>query len=294
MNVTVLSLVATALALFSSAVALAGWQRARLRLHALSGNNDAERPVIWRTLIAPFAALLKPTGKDRDELIIQLTQAGRGGVAGIARFTQEKAVGLLVGPLLGLGAMTLFEETLGKMLCVLIGVAAGVILPRRRLEGQIHERKTEIASALPSAVDLLMTTVDAGLSIEQAISRTAKELSRSAPALAAELSITGSECEAGVGLGEALQRLARRVEVEDVSALCGVLSQAHALGAPVVKTLAEYSDNARKLRIANLEEQAGKLVTKLTMPLAIFLLPSAIIVMLGPAFLQLFEVLASS
>jgi tight adherence protein C len=132
-----------------------------------------------------------------------------------------------------------------------------------------------------------MTSVDAGLSVEQAMSRVAKELSRAAPVLSAELSMASSEVEAGVPLTEALRRLARRVELDDLSGLCSVISQAHELGAPIVETLADYADQSRKLRMAMLEERAGKLVTKLIFPLALCLLPAALAAILAPSAIQL-------
>jgi tight adherence protein C len=165
----------------------------------------------------------------------------------------------------------------------------GLIFPKLRLSSKADERREAINRALPSAIDLLMTCVDAGLSVEQAMSRTAKEYSRSSPILAEEFSIAANECEAGVALTEALRRLARRVDLEDMSGLCSIISQAHELGAPIVDTLADYADSSRKLRMATLEERAGKLATKLIFPLALFLLPSAMVAILGPAAIQLMQ-----
>jgi tight adherence protein C len=65
-----------------------------------------------------------------------------------------------------------------------------------------------------------------------------------------------------------------------------VITQSYELGSPIVQTLAEYADAARRERMAMLEERAGKLAVKLIFPLAVFLLPSALVSMLGPAAIQ--------
>jgi tight adherence protein C len=162
--------------------------------------------------------------------------------------------------------------------------AIGYVVPGRLVDSKANERRAAISIALPSAVDLLMTCVDAGLSIEQAIHRVASEFARSSPELAEEFAITSSECEAGVPLTEALRRMSHRIVLDDVTGLCAVISQANELGAPIVETLSEYADSARKLRMAKLEEWAGKLAMKMLFPTALFLLPALLVVMIGPAF----------
>lgn len=243
----------------------------------------------WRSFLSPVATRLRPQGEALDQVLSLLQQAGKDAAA-LDRFLEDRALGLLLGVGGSAAAALLLDDEVGLVLGLAL-LAGGVILPKRRLETAASERRSAIAASLPSAVDLLMTSVDAGLSIEQAISRVGKELDGSWPVLARELSLTAKECEASVPLGEALRRLARRVELEDLSALCGVISQAHELGAPIVRTLAEYTDTTRKLRMAQLEEHAGKLATKLTLPLAVFLLPAALVFMLGAAGIQLLKVL---
>jgi len=73
--------------------------------------------------------------------------------------------------------------------------------------------------------------------------------------------------------------------------MCGVIAQAHGLGAPIGDTLREFAAASRRARTSMLEERAGKLAAQLTLPLATCLLPSALLVILGPAVLQLVRAL---
>jgi tight adherence protein C len=124
------------------------------------------------------------------------------------------------------------------------------------------------------------------LPLDQAIERVGVEM-KSAPLLAEELRLTAAEYQAGVPLGQALQRMGARVRLDDLAAMCSMLAQAAALGAPIAQTLAEYALASRRHRMAFLEERAGQAATRLTLPVALFLLPAAMLIVLGPALLNL-------
>jgi tight adherence protein C len=249
-----------------------------------------ERKSVWRILVGPLARRMRPTKNDLDKLVSELLHAGRQGREEIDTYLEEKVLSLFLGLFFGIALGALLGGQLG-LLVFLVGLAAGVVLPGKLLSRAAQARRDAVSATLPVAIDLLMTSIDAGLSVEQGMARVARELSRSAPVLSEELGIASNECEAGVPLTESLRRLARRVELDDLSGLCSVIAQAHELGAPIVETLADYAESSRKLRMALLEERAGKLVTKLIFPLALFLLPAALIAILGPAAIQLIRTL---
>jgi tight adherence protein C len=220
----------------------------------------------------------------------RLQYAGLHGGVAIDRFLETKVISLLVGVGAGFALVGLVGGSGGLFLMALASVI-GIVYPGVSVDGVATKRRDEISANLPGAIDLLMTCVDAGLSIEQAIGRVSREIARSSPVLAMELGITASECEAGVPLAEALRRLARRCDVDDLSGLCIVITQSYELGSPIVQTLAEYAEAARRERMATLEERAGKLSVKLILPLALFLLPAALIAMLGPFGIQVIRAL---
>jgi tight adherence protein C len=274
---------ATGLALGGATLSALAWRRARARELEAAGQTDPRLASIWRAIVRPLAYLLMPKQpRDRAPMIARLQHAGRSGEKELPFFLEEKVAGLLIGSAVGAALFFLIGYPFGALLAAACAVG-GIVAPGMRLDMAASDRRALIGAALPNAIDLLMTCVDAGLSIEQAIQRVAREFARSSPALAEEFSLTANECEAGVSLTEALRRMARRIEHDDMSGLCSVVSQAHELGAPIVATLADYADSARKLRMAKLEEWAGKLAMKLIFPVAVFLLPAALVVMLGPA-----------
>lgn len=276
---------ATALSLAGMGVALLGWRRLRLRQLAAAGVEDTRLASPWRALCRPMAIVMAPRGRDRVRTLARLTHAGRSGEGELERFAEEKLLGLVLGVGAGLGLLALLPGKPGLLL-MLTCFALGLILPSRLVEIKIRERRDSVAVALPGAIDLLMTCVDAGLSMEQAIARVGREMSRASPVLAEEFAITANETEAGVNLSEALRRLSRRIDCDDLVGLCSIISQSYELGAPIVATLAGHAAAARKLRMAKLEEWAGKLAMKLIFPVALFLLPAAMVVMIGPAFAQ--------
>jgi tight adherence protein C len=292
MNPNLLALIAFLLAASGLAFGWLAWRRVRVP-QAPAGAapaDDVSPSSLWRALVAPLARLIRPRGRDLDKLIARLQVAGIHGKNGIDRFLEEKVLALLLAAAIGFGLFALVPGSTGLFL-MLATIAGGIVLPGVSVDGKATKRRDEVSAGLPAAIDLLMTCVDAGLSIEQAISRVAREISRSSAVLAAELGITASECEAGVPLAEALRRLARRVDVDDLTGLCIVITQSYELGSPIVQTLAEYADAARKERMALLEERAGKLAVKLILPLALFLLPASLVSMLGPAGIQVIRAL---
>jgi len=189
----------------------------------------------------------------------------------------------------GFGAMALLSGLAG-LLGFLTAILVGLVASDRILASRTSDRQSAVGRGLPGAVDLLVTCLDAGLALEQSIARVAADLAHAEPILAEELRTTASELEAGVSLADALRRLSRRVGLDELAAMCGVLAQASALGAPIAQTLREYAIASRRQRIAWLEERAGTLSTRLTLPLALCLLPAALLIILGPAAVQLMKV----
>lgn len=284
MNSMTLDLLALAASLAGGAIGFLGWRRAR----GVAPTSDSETPPgLLRAFVGPFASRLRPTSQaDLDALVTRLLRAGRRGRNEVDRFLEEKVIALFFGLGGGLVLAALVGGG-GGFLLMMLAILAGLFGPDKLLDARAASRRDAVAAGLPGAVDLLVTCLDAGLSLEQAVGRVAKDLAHASPTLAEELDLTAKEFDAGVSLPDALRRLARRVGLDDLSAMCGVVAQAHALGAPIAHTLREYAVASRRQRMAILEERAGKLATQLTIPLALFLLPAAMLMILGPAALQL-------
>lgn len=287
MDAQALNFVAAGASASASAVAFVAYRRAS----AAASSGDTVRVGLLRRLVSPLATQLRPTNQTELEVLTtQLLAAGRRGEDAVDRYCEERVLAMLAGMTLALVGAIVIGGVMG-FLVALVAALVGISGPGKRVALQASDRRDRIAQTLPPAVDLLTTCIEAGLSLEQALARVARELELSAPTLAEELMTTAKELDAGVALPDALRRLARRVGLDDLSALCGVIAQAHGLGAPIGNTLREYAQASRKQRMSLLEERAGKLAAQLTLPLATCLLPAAMAIILGPAIVELVQAL---
>jgi len=171
----------------------------------------------------------------------------------------------------------------------LVAIGLGFLLPDFWLGNRISSRQTRIRLGLPDVLDLLVICVEAGLSMDQAVARTAEELSLAHPAICDELAIVVLEQRAGCPRADAWRHLAERTNVENVRNLVSVLIQSEKFGTSIAKTLRVHSDTLRTQRRQRVEEQAAKTTVKLVFPLVFFIFPSLFLVTLGPAAISVME-----
>ena len=198
-----------------------------------------------------------------------------------------------------LGARVLFAG-LGFLLIVLIsgfanwplllGITAfGFFIPRFILKRMIRDRQMRIRLGLPDAIDLTVICVDAGLALDHAMKRVGDDLEHAHPDLSDELRLVNLEMRAGKPRAEALRNLVSRTGVDDIKSLVGTLVQTDRFGTSISQALRVHSDSLRTERRQRAEEQAAKTTIKMVPPLVLFVLPSIIIVSLGPALIQLYR-----
>lgn len=147
-----------------------------------------------------------------------------------------------------------------------------------------YVRKTEIQNRklFPDFMDMLIVCVDAGLSIEAAIDRVAREFITTKPVFGTHLAIISLEVRAGRPLHEALTNFAFRVRLEEARTLSTLFRQSQELGASVVRTLRTYSKEMRQMRLLRAEEKANALPIKMLFPMAAFLFPVNLIIVIVP------------
>jgi len=165
----------------------------------------------------------------------------------------------------------------------------GFLAPDFWLGSRIAARQKQIRLGLPDALDFLVICIEAGLSMDQATSRTAEELRLGRPALADELDIVVLEQRAGRLRSDAWRQLAERTDVDSVRILVSVLVQSEQLGTSVARTLRVHSETLRTQRRQQVEEQAAKTSVKLVFPLVFFIFPSLFVVTLGPEAIVMAE-----
>jgi tight adherence protein C len=165
----------------------------------------------------------------------------------------------------------------------------GYVLPAFWLSRATSKRKTTIVKEMPDALDLLVVCVEAGMGLDQAINRVSEELKVSAPVICSEFRTLNLELRAGLKRADSLKNLAMRIGLSDVDSLVALLIQADLFGTSVTQTLRVYSDTLRTKRYQRAEEKAAKLPVTILIPLILFIFPALLIVIVGPAAMQLMD-----
>jgi tight adherence protein C len=242
-------------------------------------------------LLKPFSALAKPTKSDElSRARVNMIRAGLRGENALEIFMGLK---LFLAPVLTIAFLQL-NSSMGSPLqfpvdvVVAIWVCAFVFFaPNAWLNGKIKERQQALERALPDAMDLLVTCVEAGLGLDAAMSRVSQEMMLSSPVLAEELNQTFLEVQAGVPRADSFRRLADRTGVEDLRSLAAMLIQTDIFGTSVARALRIHSDGMRVKRMQQAEEKAAMVSVKMTVPLVLCILPSLIAVVMGPAIVMI-------
>jgi tight adherence protein C len=183
------------------------------------------------------------------------------------------------------------DNNVMRIMMIISGCAAGWILPGFFLEKRIAKRQEIIRLSLPDALDLLVVSVEAGLGLDQAIQHVARELQVSHPELSEEMQLVTLEMRAGKRRSEALRNFAERTGEPEVRKLMAILIQNDRFGTSMGESLRNHSDFMRTQRRQQAEERAGKVGVKLVFPIFFFILPSMLIVAAGPGLLQIFKYL---
>lgn len=178
------------------------------------------------------------------------------------------------------------------LLLLLLAVASiGYYFPNILLSHLVMVRQREIFETFPDALDLMTVCVEAGLGVDVAIDRVAADIRHKSLVLSEELSMVGLELRAGSHRARALRNLALRTGVEEVEAWVALIIQAERFGTSIASALRIHSEMLRTKRRQRAEEAAAKIALKLLFPLIFCIFPSLLLVLIGPAFIQIYRVL---
>ncbi|MDO8301246.1 type II secretion system F family protein [Lacisediminimonas sp.] len=256
----------------------------------------------WMASIArlsgPFAKLSVPEiGWENSPMRARFMNAGLRGSNAAAIYFAAKTILAVLLPLLAwltiLLASVSFESTTTLMLILLLAATTGFYAPNLLLSAMIRRRQLEIVDHFPDSLDLMTVCVEAGLAVDAAIARIAAEMVTAAPALAEEMHLVTLDLRAGSSKERALRNLAIRTGVEDIDSLVAMLIQAERFGTSIGDSLRVHSDSLRTRRRQKAEEAAAKVALKLLFPLIFCIFPAIMLVLLGPAMMQLFKVLSA-
>jgi len=188
----------------------------------------------------------------------------------------------------GLGLM-LFVTLPASMVLQKLGATAvllmlGWMFPRMWLKGKLKARQKLVTRGLPDAMDLITTCVEAGLGLDAALARVAE---KTEGPFAAELQVMMRDVALGKLRREAMQELADRIGVEELTSFITSIIQAEQLGVGIAQVLRVQADQMRTKRRQKAERSAHEAPIKMLFPLVLFVFPSFLIVILGPAVIRI-------
>jgi len=243
----------------------------------------------------PVAKLATPTDEeDVSRLRARFLHAGIRQPSAPVLFYAAKALLALALPMLFVfftRAADLTLDTPKTVAMLLLLAAIGYYLPSAVLAWLTRRRQRELFEAFPDALDLIIVCVEAGLGLDMAINKTAEEMKIRSPELAGELELMALELRVGSSRERALRNLAMRTGLDEVSTFATMLIQADRFGTSLAESLRVHADMLRTRRQLRAEEAAAKIPLKLLFPLIFFIFPSLLLVLLGPAMLQIYRIL---
>jgi tight adherence protein C len=165
----------------------------------------------------------------------------------------------------------------------------GAYLPTLWLRNRTTKRQASVRRAWPDALDLMLLCVEAGMSVEHAFKRVAKEIGLQSPELSEEITLTTAELSFLEDRTRAYDNLGKRTGLDIVKSVMTALIQADRYGTSVGTSLRVMAEEGRETRMMEAEKKAAALPPKLTVPLIIFFLPVLFIVIIAPAIIKMIE-----
>jgi tight adherence protein C len=241
----------------------------------------------WRERVikaaTPVARLATPTSEEElTEFRAKFLNAGIRSPSAPVLFFAAKALLAVALPLgLFLLVRNLKWELSTQMatFLLLLVAAIGYYLPSVVLARMTAARQRDLFDAFPDALDLIIVCVEA------------EEMRLRSPVLAEELELMSIELRVGSSRERALRNLALRTGVEEIGSFATMLIQADRFGTSLADSLRVHADMLRTRRRLRAEEAAAKIPLKLLFPLIFCIFPSLMLVLLGPAFIQVYRIL---
>ncbi len=276
------------------------------RLKALDNRRDALRSGLITTKqrsstvkkVDNFGFMRKITDKLKllqheqiQKISVQLQQAGFRSKDAIVIYQFSR---LVLPALFGLGGVIAFfglhmmpeYETYYPLMSIGL-VLLGFKTPDIYIYNTKQKRTDALRKGLPDGIDLLVVCAEAGLTLDAALNRVAKELVKATPELSEELALTSIELGFLPDRRQALMNLSERVDLPALRGVVTTLVQSEKYGTPLAASLRVLSAEFRNERLLQAEEKAAKLPATMTVPLILFILPALFVVLLGPAACKL-------
>jgi tight adherence protein C len=253
------------------------------RRKKITNKNEAADRV--RTLLSSFKML---QDEQVEKAQIKLLQAGIRSkdlafVVIFARLVLPLAIGSVT--IVGVYLLDWFPDwsSFKKYAFVATSLIGAYKAPDIFLKNKIQKRTHAIRKGLPDALDLLVICAEAGLTVDAAFNRVAKELGKAYPELGDEFALTSIELGFLTDRRSAFENLATRIDLDSIRGVVTTMIQTEKYGTPLASALRVLSAEFRNERMMRAEEKAARLPAIMTVPLILFILPVLFVVILGPA-----------
>lgn len=251
-----------------------------------SGLNAAAAP--FRRLGEKLRNSTLVSDKDIEDFQLAIASAGLNARAAVPTFIGVKAVLLLGLPILtGIYCYVNLVDPMRTALMVTLAILVGMFGPNLFLTYLKRKHQEKLRKGLPDALDLLVVTAEAGMGIETALDRVAREIEANNRPLAISFLVLVQELRMLPDRRQALERFAQRSDFEGFKRLGGTLSQTLKYGTPLAQALRVLAAEMRQDRMLRIEEKAIRLPAVLVIPLILFIMPAVFIALVGPSVLQL-------
>ncbi|KOF15532.1 pilus assembly protein TadC [Ensifer adhaerens] len=236
------------------------------------------------------------TRRDRNANSTQnrLIRAGYFSAGAVTVFQLVRAlicIGVLVAVVWALDRFIPEMSGLAGVVVAMFSAGITFVLVNIQIDRRGQAKEREYRRLFPDFMDMLIVCLDAGMSIEAAANRVAREFVHKRQDFGLHLSIMMLEVRGGRRLRDALANLATRLRIDEARALAVLFRQSEELGTSVTQTLRVYSKEMRDLRVVRAEEKANALPIKMLLPLGAFLFPVSLIIVLVPIVIRVVGIL---
>ena len=282
--------------------------RARMRAAGSAANGGMTGDNAISLFVAPeitpgglAKAFLPAKQRERNKVRRDLVHAGFSGTNAVLWYYALRVVAGLVLPSL-LALTFLYREALplpefvsarmgqvaGNKLLILFAlmILIGFYGPAYWLSSRTKERKLRIELGFPNALDLMQVSIETGLGFDASLARVATELQSTAPEIAQEFVVAQQEILAGRHRDGAFQAMADRLAIDEAYSFVNVVLQSIRFGTSMSQSLLVYSAEMRERRELRAQEKANKLPVLMSAVMALLMMPSLLIVTIGPVVLR--------
>jgi len=258
---------------------------------SLSGRRDSA----WERLVAR----IEGAGLDLDdtrgeELREKLIAAGFDSPSAPQLYTLIRLALVIILPTFYVMLTVLSGDELSYLRLYLIGstaALAGLYIPALFIRAKADRRREAIVNGFPDCLDLMLVCVEAGLGLEAALDRVAREMTLARPLVAKVLTTATLRLRAGASREEALRQMADDAGVDEIRSFATLLIQSDKLGTSVGTTLRIYAAEMRERRRMRAEEKAHRLPVLISIPLVVCMLPTMIGTLMLPAAIRVMRVM---